>query len=700
MKKKIFVILSLALACLLVLSGCACQHEWKEADCLNAKVCTKCEEVEGEPLGHDWQEATCAAPETCSRCGETQGEMLEHTYGKWVIGESDMTRTCEGCGNKESAEIDREVALMQILEGHWDFYSQTEGDTTTYAHQMKTDYQYLNLHFDLENGSWFNDGETTSEIVPEFVEYLESNGLSVYLFNITFYEDGSQAVLFYMDSEDQVGMTANNITYAFTKNQELADVLTGTWGSVDAESVNTLDLKEDRTFTASIDGEEYAGTWHLRAPSYYRTSRDENAPIYAQAGLDLMYEKDGKVQVKTQYLSLGEKDKPLEEVFRYNGFTLKLGKDFIYLDRINAEDLEELIQANANGAQEILGKWESSKISVYTYSTSSSNEVENTNYSITFAEDGTFTATLDQERAGTWKFQEADISGNIISYSYKLKFDGVSQDVYANIGYNNELHFGKSDNNSSTSIYFNQMTEAEKAELAKKKEESGKLILGEWTSTAVTTYENNIVNEVSDTSKIFTFNADGTFTTTLEAVPAGTWTVGDVDIQTYENGHTSTNYSYNLKAEGIEGNIHASIFGDGNSGYDLSFSVYSNNTSTSYHCLQLSAEDLEKMANADDMIIGTWSGEEFTQYNEAAQKMEVVRKESHTLTVNADGTFTSTLPDMAEGTWSFWKVDQHGVGFSFHYGESGIIYRIDDAGYLNAFIQEGDNAYFMDMTKQ
>lgn len=53
-----------ALMLLLFLTGCACEHEWIAADCVNAQVCTKCAEI-GEPaLGHDWTASTCTAPET------------------------------------------------------------------------------------------------------------------------------------------------------------------------------------------------------------------------------------------------------------------------------------------------------------------------------------------------------------------------------------------------------------------------------------------------------------------------------------------------------------------------------------------------------------------------------------------------------------------------------------------------------------
>ncbi len=58
----------------------ACSHEWKDATCTTAKICSKCGYVEGVALGHSWTDATCTAPKTCSVCGETEGDALGHNY--------------------------------------------------------------------------------------------------------------------------------------------------------------------------------------------------------------------------------------------------------------------------------------------------------------------------------------------------------------------------------------------------------------------------------------------------------------------------------------------------------------------------------------------------------------------------------------------------------------------------------------------
>lgn len=77
-------IVFLTVACLLLLGGCACEHSWAEADCVNARTCMECQKTEGTALGHDWIAASCDTAKTCSRCAETEGEPLGHTPGEWA----------------------------------------------------------------------------------------------------------------------------------------------------------------------------------------------------------------------------------------------------------------------------------------------------------------------------------------------------------------------------------------------------------------------------------------------------------------------------------------------------------------------------------------------------------------------------------------------------------------------------------------
>ncbi len=163
MKKKVALLLLVVLS-MLVLAGCACEHEWVDANCTAPKTCSLCEETEGAPLGHSWLAATCAAPKTCETCGETTGDALPHTFDDatctapktcsvcqategealghtWTDATYDAPMTCEVCQATEGGvlvradlgktvdqlvqEIDEQ---LQLIGGKLEFYgSDSEG---------------------------------------------------------------------------------------------------------------------------------------------------------------------------------------------------------------------------------------------------------------------------------------------------------------------------------------------------------------------------------------------------------------------------------------------------------------------------------------------------------------------------------------------------------------------------------------------
>lgn len=139
-KKHLCVVLSAA-TILLCLSGCGCQHEWKDATCTEPKICTKCGEEEGAPLGHVtagnactgtdkcsicgavvpaaghiWTDATCTQPKTCQRCGAVEGEPLGHSY---------VNGACSRCGEvtwsplEQSGTGDKTVKDITIGAGFY-----------------------------------------------------------------------------------------------------------------------------------------------------------------------------------------------------------------------------------------------------------------------------------------------------------------------------------------------------------------------------------------------------------------------------------------------------------------------------------------------------------------------------------------------------------------------------------------------------
>ncbi len=101
--KRWIIPLVIAAACMILLAGCECKHQWCEADCNRPRTCTECgltegdtlhqwlepdcenprkcalcERLDGEPLGHDFMEATCLKPKECKICGQYEGDFAEH----------------------------------------------------------------------------------------------------------------------------------------------------------------------------------------------------------------------------------------------------------------------------------------------------------------------------------------------------------------------------------------------------------------------------------------------------------------------------------------------------------------------------------------------------------------------------------------------------------------------------------------------
>lgn len=131
MKKKLIVI-PLLLVLLALLAGCACEHEWNAANCVNPQTCKLCKETQGEALGHTWKEATCTQPKTCAVCGASEGEVLAHTWQEatctspkmcilclqaegttkeheWVDATCTVAKTCANCGISNGDALGHEV---------------------------------------------------------------------------------------------------------------------------------------------------------------------------------------------------------------------------------------------------------------------------------------------------------------------------------------------------------------------------------------------------------------------------------------------------------------------------------------------------------------------------------------------------------------------------------------------------------------
>lgn len=92
----------LALACVLMLAACGCEHVWLEATCLEPATCELCGKTEGEIGEHIWQDATCTIPKVCTTCGAYEGFALGHSMSEPTCEEP---ATCDTCGYTEGEAL-------------------------------------------------------------------------------------------------------------------------------------------------------------------------------------------------------------------------------------------------------------------------------------------------------------------------------------------------------------------------------------------------------------------------------------------------------------------------------------------------------------------------------------------------------------------------------------------------------------------
>lgn len=288
MKRKMLTTTLLLLAFLF--SGCACQHEWSEADCLNPQVCTKCQETgtealghswveatcttaetcsrcgetRAEALGHDWAVATCTTPETCTRCGEIQGEPLDHSFGDWTLGDTVMSHTCSVCALEETAEIDRSIYLESLLAGLWEVDALDYGGVTYLASQLKVP-EWLRFGAERSVTGVMNtepfDGTWEFEGFEEFPE----EGSALYRFTIHDTKQSRSIPLAFAKGSTVnmiVAYYADDVIVWMDRNDDLAAKITGTWESHAPYEGSNLTLHADRTVTGTL-GEPINGTWQL-----------------------------------------------------------------------------------------------------------------------------------------------------------------------------------------------------------------------------------------------------------------------------------------------------------------------------------------------------------------------------------------------------------------------------------------------------
>jgi hypothetical protein len=436
----------------LALCACGeCEHEWTAADCVNGAVCTKCgvagetalghewaaatcelpetcsrcAQTQGEPLGHDWADATCELPKTCFSCGQTQGAATGHSFGEWSVTKTDRTHECTSCGLTETEEIDEATYLLHRMQGRWDLYLAQWGLLST---ATAIDYLYDDLlppYIEVEdvNIKLYVNGKCAVEfrLEPDKYEHIEQ-GVQFYAYA----SDGSQLILMLTDEESVYGREYVIFSYSgyiFTfENQHKAIAAGLYWVPTPDNSIYSIMLREDGTFNADFE-ETVNGHWLTGSVEF--SEEDESTAFYDLRFI-LYYEEDGKRILLNEgdYDSLSfrvEKDEAGKvdwESARAGGLGIGLINEdyltlgFTYIE--SAEAVEQIKKLMSERESKIVGSWRSTDAYV-------NNEMaENTDYTLTVNEDGTFTMQLDKEITGTWSYQTLMYGSYYVSFYYEV----------------------------------------------------------------------------------------------------------------------------------------------------------------------------------------------------------------------------------------------------------------------------------------
>lgn len=293
--KKFSLLIILIFICL-IFCGCACEHQWSDADCLSPRTCSLCGETEGDALSHDWQkadcnnpeicthccksngeplphqwmEASCTAAKTCIECGLTEGKAKDHTYGDWCFETDIMSRSCSECGISETEPMDYTLYLSRVLKGRWDCTVVSLFDELAYnVFGPKVPF----LEF-TENGNIkYFDGGTIYSSTFEFLTLDEFDGKDYYHFNLI--TEGHEDLEFwYVPEDDSLFSFMLEFERLGEEVEGYLEVLTGKWvfdhvALYYDESLKTFDhsgysieLFEDGTFTALLDV-KIDGTWAI-----------------------------------------------------------------------------------------------------------------------------------------------------------------------------------------------------------------------------------------------------------------------------------------------------------------------------------------------------------------------------------------------------------------------------------------------------
>lgn len=528
---KRFCLLIMIICLTLALTGCGeCDHQWTAADCLNAAVCEKCEEIGEGALGHDWEEPSCTSAEVCTRCGESRGAPLGHSYGDWILGDTEMTRACEHCGTEESAEPDREVYLHRLLKGRWDYYG------TDMLGKWGNPYQaawFTYAEYDGSGNLRYVTGQVHQNMQIVYTGYdAARNTYTGYCIT----EKNAQ-VPFELEIREQGNLlitnSAGEMKVVYCQYAQTRSTLLGTWVTTANGALYSVTLNEDSTFTGNLDG-EVSGFW-LTLP-------DENDGGYGEGGCMLYYEQGGQWRnVTGEVYVFGNTPGMPEKTKEYNlNLNTRTAAGLLNMKRMEEAELKSLKTALADAPEKILGEWKS--LSIREWNGSRHTPRIALDYVLTVREDGTFTLSLDRDIQGTWSFDSVGYSNGAIGYAYRPDYSSSqgNESLSFNTRYNRvTFHYRDDTQGYVHPITFARLTDQEMETFLQGPE----LLPGEYVSEKIVRFDSETQTNVEtpENGYTITVSEDGTYTVTLDETVSGEWFFTDLHP---DGGHT---YLFNHK---------------------------------------------------------------------------------------------------------------------------------------------------------
>jgi len=708
MRNKLFRLCAILLVCC-VLAGCGakeCEHQWSEADCLNASTCALCGEVQGEALGHIWMEATCESAESCSRCGEKQGEALEHSYGKWMLSSEDMYRVCAVCEDRESREIDYPAYINQEIVGRWNLCYVINKNGFCDASRLPYDRPDAEIIF-REDGSIFTCGyeEEDSGEVWVYDHAAFNSAVGQHVINIsTSKADGdivSSSYFSCIDDSITYTITDSNgdtIVLAKSHGEAVAPILTGTWATYSEDGIYSISFNEDRSFTADFDG-EISGFWQPRP-----TATDGG--YFNSATILLNYNKDGKE--KTVYASLSGFNTEQSQQLQRGDMGLLVYPDDRYMF-FNLDSGEALTEALIKADSAILGTWTS--VDYVVYSNGEENQGQSTEYSISFFEDGSFSANLHKELSGSWELRSMNVEGAGVKMSYRITAPGTKDVSYFDASADGRGYLYLQGNDESLYYNFKQMTEDEIASQNERIEKAPSMVVGEWFATDGSGVE-------------AAFNEDGSFVLSLgnDEKYEGSWSFAsmsdyqgaeyysyniETDNETFYTHILGEDFDYSallseiptdvsggeetLVSEDSENSADAEEVGHVEE-YALSLMVKNGEYSLNIQsylcsCTLTNAEGIARAKEAAESIYGHWAADTATDYDSEKQEGTEIKGDFY-IDIADDGSFTGWAGKDVQGTWSFLEMEDGELHYLFmtEGADMGALFELEGE-YLRGFFK-------------